>query len=103
MSREAWESVLTQFEADLDAVLLATRSGDPAAEQRARAPWTPPAEIGDLPPDLVRRAGAVASAQQAVLSYLYDARDAAARQLNAVRKVPAARDEGASAFIDARA
>lgn len=95
-----WDAVLTGLEADLASALAASDAGGDAPEAER---WQPPVGLGPLPTELEQRARALASAQQAVLAHLRDARDAAARQLSAVRRVPAVRDQAASAFIDARA
>lgn len=74
-----WEDALTRLEQELHGALA---TADPA-------PWSPPAALGPLPPELVERAACILDAQQHTIRHLEDVRQTTAKHLAAVRAVPA--------------
>jgi hypothetical protein len=118
---QAWMEVLAKMEAEADAAFrmdlvsgeFATRfvdaagiaaSGSPeAGEAEASAagiPWTPPANLGPVPDELVERARDVEAAQRAAVEHLEAAKATTARHLIAVQSVPEGRTSGRAVFLD---
>jgi hypothetical protein len=62
--RETWEDVLRTLEADLAALQAAVDDLDRAAPTPR---FTPPADLGPMPPDLARRAIGLAAAYESAV------------------------------------
>lgn len=118
---QAWMDVLAKMEAEADAALrmdmvseeFTTRDADAtgvadsgslgagAAEASgAGNPWTPPANLGPIPEELVERARDVEAAQRAAVEHLEAAKATTARHLAAVQSVPEGRTSGRAVFLD---
>lgn len=81
-AREAWEQVLSVLEQDLVALQAAVDDLDRAA---ATPRFTPPPELGPMPPDLARRAIGLAAAYETAIER---AEAEAARLAEELRRLP---------------
>jgi hypothetical protein len=88
----AWTTILDRFEAD---IALAVCGGTPES-------WTPPADAGPIPTELVERAVRVRDAQQETRSILARSRADAAAHLEALDAVPSSRRSGHALLLDVR-
>lgn len=88
----AWTTILDRFEAD---IALAVSGGTPE-------PWTAPADVGPVPPELVERAARVLDAQQETQSILTKSRTDAAAHRDALDSVPDAGNSGHAFYLDVR-
>jgi len=102
-----WMEVLAKMEADADAACrLDVGSNIPASQApEAGEPftatyWTPPANLGPLPGELLERARIVEAAQQAAVERLEEAKALTARHLTAVQSIPEGRTSGKPVFLD---
>jgi hypothetical protein len=87
-----WTRILDRFEAD---IALAVSGGTPE-------PWTPPEDLGPLPPELVERGTRVLDAQQETASILTLSRTGAAAQLVALDSIPGSGNSGHALYLDVR-
>ncbi|MFL4479368.1 hypothetical protein ACIPUB_13955 [Paeniglutamicibacter sp. ORCA_105] len=93
-----WERVLAGLE-DQVAQLRESCADDASLLELPDTSWSPPAGIGDLPPELAPRARALLAEMDSLTPVLGERRDEAARQLRAVSSVP--RDSAAtSVYLD---
>ncbi|ROQ37337.1 hypothetical protein EDF46_2793 [Frondihabitans sp. PhB188] len=91
-TRQAWLDALAEMEA------VAGASGDSAYAPSA---WTPQADLGPLPADLVERAREVQDAQKSAIQRVLEARRTVVKHLAALKSVPAARDSDRAVYLDA--
>jgi hypothetical protein len=98
-SHDAWSRMLDELEAELGDILVPTGSatGVPADSTTG---WTPPVDLGPLPPELEIRARELLAGQRELIAELEHARRATAAQLNVLRKMPATRPARASVYLD---
>ncbi|MFJ6028456.1 hypothetical protein ACIQCN_13420 [Pseudarthrobacter sp. NPDC092424] len=92
-----WDSVLADFEADVQAAQNAGAAGE-AAE--ATEPWTAPQDLGPLPARLAERAARILSAQRHALRALEHAKEDAAKHLAALDAIPSVRAPLQSVYLD---
>jgi hypothetical protein len=88
----AWSVILDRFEAD---IALAVSGGTPGS-------WTPPADVGPVPPELLERAARVLDAQQETRAILTRSRDDAAAHRDALDSVPDSGHSGHALYLDVR-
>jgi hypothetical protein len=73
-------------------------------EYRLRHPdvsdWTPPENLGPIPPELEERARALLDAQREALDAMNAQREEIGRHLSAVKSVPSAHDSARSIYLD---
>lgn len=98
-SPDAWSRVLDELESELGDILVTAGSpaGVPAGSTTG---WTPPGDLGPIPPELETRARELLAGQRELIAELEHARRATAAQLNALRKMPATRPARASVYLD---
>jgi hypothetical protein len=87
-----WREILNRFEADIG---LAVSGGSPES-------WTPPADVGPVPPELTERALRVADAQRETAAILAKTKADAAAHLEALDAVPGSRSSGHALLLDVR-
>ena len=87
-----WREILDRFEADIG---LAVSGGTPES-------WTPPADVGPVPPELAERALRVADAQRETAAILAKTKADAAAHLEALDAVPGSRSSGHALLLDVR-
>jgi hypothetical protein len=87
-----WREILNRFEADIG---LAVSGGTPEF-------WTPPADVGPVPPELAERALRVADAQRETAAILAKTKADAAAHLEALDAVPGSRSSGHALLLDVR-
>ena len=63
-------------------------------------PWSPPAELGPMPPELHDRARRLIGTQRAAISRLAEEQRAVGRHLAALRTVPVVTDATQSVYLD---
>ncbi|MCV9996279.1 hypothetical protein OIU93_18560 [Paeniglutamicibacter sp. ZC-3] len=82
-----WERFLADLE-DQVAQLRESCADDASLLELPHASWSPPAGMGELPPELGPRARAILAEMDSLTPVLGERRDEAARQLRAVSSVP---------------
>jgi hypothetical protein len=83
---ETWAEVLDHLEREL-------RHPDASG-------WTPPENLGPIPPELEGRARALLDAQRDAVEAMSEQREQIGRHLSAVRSVPSAHDSARSVYLD---
>jgi hypothetical protein len=62
--------------------------------------WTPPENLGPIPPELEDRARALLQAQRDAIEAMSEQREQIGRHLSAVKSVPSAHDSARSVYLD---
>ncbi|WP_167138804.1 hypothetical protein [Diaminobutyricimonas sp. TR449] len=62
--------------------------------------WTPPEDLGPIPPELEARARGLLDAQRDAIALMTEQREQIGRHLNAVKSVPSAHDSERSVYLD---
>lgn len=92
-----WDSLLTDFEADLHAALAPEPDTDRIP---ISGPWTAPQDLGALPARLADRADRILRAQRQALIALEHEKDETAKHLAALGAIPSVRPPLQSVYLD---
>jgi hypothetical protein len=95
-----WLQVLDELEAYLQFIPGGTADEDAEEDFDEAVQWSPPDDLGPLPPELVARAHRLLRGQRELVRKLEQAQQTAGRHLAVLRAVPAARSPDASVYLD---